>query len=96
MGGNAQQPGSEAGVTAKAGQVLQRAQEGLLRHVLGVLLVAQHPQRQGIDPLLVTVSERLEGVQFTRLGASDQREVGQLMDRRVRHIRGALANVPAR
>jgi hypothetical protein len=59
---DAQQPRCETRVPTKAAQVLHRAQEGLLRHVLGVLLLAQHPQRQRINPLLVTVGQCLKCV----------------------------------
>ena len=71
MGRDAQQPGGKAGVTAEAVEILQCAQKCLLGHVLGVLLLAQYPQRQGIDPLLVAIGQSLEGVQLPRLGASD-------------------------
>ena len=39
----------------KPAQALQGAQKGLLGHILGVLLLAQHPQSQGIDPLFMAI-----------------------------------------
>ena len=84
---DAQHPCREAGLATKPLQVLHRAQEGLLRHVLRVLLLPQHPQRQRINPLFVTVGQRLKCGQLSPLGAFHQLRVRwHSMYRFLRHL----------
>jgi hypothetical protein len=44
MGGDAEQPGGEAGLAPIPAEVLQRAEKGLLSGLFGILLLAPYPQ----------------------------------------------------
>ena len=77
MAGDAQHPGRETRLAAKAFKIFQHAQKGLLRDILGVLFLAQHPHGQRINTLLVTVGQRLERIQLARLGAAHQLGIGR-------------------
>jgi hypothetical protein len=64
---NAEQPSRKRRLFAKAFKVLQRAQERLLRHVLGVLFVPHDPARERINRAFVPLYQRFERLQFARL-----------------------------
>ena len=55
------QPGEHRGVLAEPGQRLPRVQQRLLHDVLCVLDVPGHPQRDGVQPVLVNPDQRFEG-----------------------------------
>jgi hypothetical protein len=87
VAGNAQQPGGKAGFPSKTIESLQRAQKCLLRHILGILLLPQHPHRQGIDPLFMAGGQHLKGIQVACLRALHQFNIGGFGRNRSRHVR---------
>ena len=60
VGHNPVQPGIKRALEPEVSQMPVRLQERLLVHVLGVLLVAQHMQRQPQDGLVVAPHQRIE------------------------------------
>ena len=72
VGGDAQEPGGKGCLAAEVFQALQRVQECLLRHILGVLLVPEQAQRQRINPTFIAVGQLLKGIHFPGLGTRDQ------------------------
>ena len=77
VAGDAQQPGGKTGFPAKTIEIFQRAEKGLLRDILRILLLPQHPHRQGINPLFMAGGQHLEGIQVARLRALHQFKIGR-------------------
>jgi hypothetical protein len=46
----------------EGGEVCERLDQDLLRGILGVLRVVEHPHRDVVDPRLMTPRELLEGI----------------------------------
>jgi len=59
---DAVQPRAELAVATEAWQGLRDLHENLLRRVLGIGMVEEHPEREVEDPGLVTDQEGLEGL----------------------------------
>jgi len=84
---DSQQPGGKTGFAAKTLQVFQRAQKGLLRDILRILLLPQHPHRQGIHPPFMAGGQRLEDIQLARLRALHQFRIGVFRSNLICHVR---------
>ena len=73
--GDPQQPGAEPRCFAEFVQVLDHAQEGLLGHLLGVLVLLDDPAGDAIHLPLVFHQQRLHGREVAGLGPLDERLV---------------------
>ena len=60
VGRQPEEPGGQAGIGLKAAKPAPRAQEGLLRHVGGILRIAGHAQREPVDGGLMRRDELLK------------------------------------
>ena len=65
-------PGGEAALPLKGGQSPPGIEKGLLGCILGVLRVAQHPQRQGINTVLIVQHQLFKGSLIACFGPGDQ------------------------
>ena len=74
----------------KALQLLQTRQHGVLRDILRIGIIANNPQRQGVDAFLVPIDQRLKSREIPRTRCSNQREVriGERLWRRLGHPAG--------
>jgi hypothetical protein len=61
------QPGAKLALAPKRGEARDGLDEDLLRSILGVLRVTDHPQRDVVDPALMSHDERLERILAARL-----------------------------
>jgi hypothetical protein len=72
VGGDAGKPGGEPGFFAEAGEVFQRADEGLLGDILRVVRVLKDAQNKSVNSTFVPSDECLKGVEIARLGTADK------------------------
>jgi len=66
------QPGGESGLRAKIRQLLPCADQGFLRHILGVVMVADNPQRHPVGQPAIPVNQFSVGVEIAFLSAPDK------------------------
>ncbi|MCI0536606.1 MAG: hypothetical protein L0Z50_15410 [Verrucomicrobiales bacterium] len=77
-------------------EMLQGAEEGLLRHVLRILLLLHDAARERIDLPLVAARQRFESFQIARLRAPHQLAVCQVFRHRSRQDARSRARQQAR
>lgn len=76
--GDGIEPCGEPGIPPKGAQGSPRAQEALLGHLRGQVVVGQRPEAQVEDVALVALHQLLEGSGIPRRGLARQLLVGQL------------------
>src|SRR5262245_47169259 len=69
---NSIHPGKEAGISLERFQGLERLDEGLLREVVGVLVIGSHVINRRVNALLIAVDQFVKGAKITRLSAPYQ------------------------
>ena len=72
VGDDPVEPGVEGALEPEVAEVAVGLEEGLLVNVLGVLLVAQHVQREAEDGLVVAADQRVEGGAVAALSFADE------------------------
>ena len=73
--GDAVQPSVEAGISLEMVEVLVDLDEGFLSDVQGFLFVAEHAERDRIDPPLVALDQQLEGALVSAADAFDEGQI---------------------